>query len=269
MMTHAELDELRRARWILDHPSLAMRIADTVGRPLEWGLAALPAGVSRLVNAATRKALDTALGAALKTIAAGERAPPSNALHRGLVAASGAAGGFFGLAAVAAELPLSTTLMLRSVADHARAQGEDLASPAVRMECMAVFALGGTSRRDDAADVGYYATRIALARAVAEAAEHVAGRGLVAAAAERGAPALVRFVAAIAERYGIAVGEKIAAQAVPILGAAGGAAVNVAFMNHFQDVAWAHFTIRRLERHHGMAAVRGAFERLLPAGSPG
>jgi hypothetical protein len=56
------------------------------------------------------------------------------------------------------------------------------------------------------------------------------------------------------------VSQKVAAQAVPILGAFGGAAVNTAFMNHFQSTARAHFTVRRLERAYGAAAVRAAYE---------
>ena len=56
------------------------------------------------------------------------------------------------------------------------------------------------------------------------------------------------------------VSQKVTAQAVPILGAFGGAAVNTAFMNHFQATARAHFTVRRLERIYGAAAVRAAYE---------
>ena len=53
---------------------------------------------------------------------------------------------------------------------------------------------------------------------------------------------------------------KLAAQAVPVLGAVGGAAVNTAFMDHFQAIARGHFTVRRLERRYGKAVVREAYE---------
>ena len=39
-----------------------------------------------------------------------------------------------------------------------------------------------------------------------------------------------------------------------------GAAVNTAFMNHFQATAHAHFTVRRLERTYGGPSVRAAYE---------
>jgi hypothetical protein len=41
-------------------------------------------------------------------------------LHRALVTASGAVGETFGLAALPVELPASTVIMLRSIADIAR-----------------------------------------------------------------------------------------------------------------------------------------------------
>jgi hypothetical protein len=43
------------------------------------------------------------------------------------------------------------------------------------------------------------------------------------------------------------------------LGAAGGAAINLLFIKHFQDMAWAHFTIRRLERTCGSERVEHAY----------
>ncbi|HEY6100303.1 MAG TPA: EcsC family protein, partial [Anaeromyxobacter sp.] len=98
-------------------------------------------------------------------------------------------------------------------------------------------------------------------RAVSQAAEFVAERGLAEAAGERAAPALARLVAGIAQRFGVAVTDKAAAQLVPIVGAAGGAAVNTLFIHHFQDTARAHFTVRRLEREHGPEPVRAAYER--------
>jgi hypothetical protein len=71
----------------------------------------------------------------------------------------------------------------------------------------------------------------------------------------------VQLVARIAQRLGVAVTDKAAAQLVPVLGAAGGAAVNALFVNHYQDVARAHFTVRRLEREHGEDDVRRAYDQ--------
>jgi hypothetical protein len=66
---------------------------------------------------------------------------------------------------------------------------------------------------------------------------------------------LVRLIAQIASRFGVVVTQKLAAQAVPLVGALGGA-----FIDHFQEVARAHFVIRRLERRYGKDAVRAAYD---------
>ena len=221
-------------------------------------MAALPAAASRQIHRATGAALDRALSVALRTMDA-DPDPPSDWLHRLAVGATGAGGGAFGLAGLAVELPVSTAIMLRAIADHARAQGEDLTRPEPRLQCLSVFAYGSPRAADDAADAGYFAVRAALARSVAEASEFLATKGVSRAAADRTAPALARLLTAVAQRFGVAVTEKAAAQLVPLLGAAGGAAINLTFMNHYQRTAWAHFTVRRLERVHGEEAVRAAW----------
>jgi hypothetical protein len=255
-----DLDDLRRAKLLLESPSLAIRIADLAGMPIEGLMRRLPEGAQRIVEGGTRKALEAALELAVRTLDVREgRAPASDWLHRGVVVATGAVGGAAGLAGLPVELPISTTVMLRSIADHARAQGEDLSLVAARLECLSVFALGSRSASDDAADSAYFAVRAALASAVSKAAGYAAQRGAAQAVADRTAPAIAQLVARIAQRFGVAVAQKAAAQLVPLVGAAGGAAVNALFLSHYQDVAWGHFSIRRLERAHGPEAVRAAY----------
>jgi len=260
----ADREALDRARRLLENPGLAVKLTDLVGRPVEWGLARLPARAQGLVTSATRKALEGALTAAIRSLDAGEGGPPRDALHRLSVIGTGVVGGFFGLAALPLELPVSTTLMLRSVADHARAQGEDLSSIEGRLGCLTVFALGGRTAADDAGETGYFAVRLALARAVAEAAEFLAARASANVVADGSAPVLARLIARVAARFGPVVAEKAAAQLAPVAGAVGGAAINTLFMNHYQDVAWGHFTVRRLERRYGPDAVRRAYDALAP-----
>jgi hypothetical protein len=260
-MDRTDTDALARAREILEKPGLAIRLTDLLGRPVEMAVAALPAAASRTIHKATGAALDRALSVAIRTLDAGaDPDPPRNWLHRVAAGAAGAGGGAFGLAGLAVELPISTTLMLRAIADHARAQGEDLARPAARLECLAVFAYGSPRAADDAAEAGYFAVRAALARSVSEAAEFLATKGASRTVADRSAPAIARLLATLGRRFGVAVTEKAAAQLVPLVGAAGGAAVNLVFMNHYQRTAWAHFTVRRLERRHGETTVRAAWE---------
>jgi len=266
-LSAAELEELQRAKALLENPGIAARLADIVGSPIERGMKMLPDKLQRSVHAATEAALMKAADVAVSTLRNGSSTRFRDNFHRIAVAASGAAGGAFGLPALAIELPLSTTLMLRSIADIAAAEGEDPRAVETKLACLMVFALGSTrDRTDDAAESGYYAARYALATAVAEATKHLAqksvGKGV--------APPLVRLITLIGSRFGIVVSEKAAAQAIPILGAAGGALINTVFIGHYQDMARGHFIVRRLERTHGPEAVREAYEAL-PAslkGSP-
>jgi hypothetical protein len=143
--------------------------------------------------------------------------------------------------------------MLRSIGDIARAEGEDLRDPETALSCLQVFALGGPQGEVDAANSGYFAVRGLLAKSVAEAARFIVDRGVVA----EGGPVLLRLIAQIASRFGVVVTQKLAAQAV-----LGGAAVNYTFIDHFQEIARAHFTVRRLEKRYGKDTVRAAYEEL-------
>jgi hypothetical protein len=258
-LTQGELAELRQAKALLEHPGIAARLADMLGSPIEKGMKMLPARWQKTVHTATETALMKAADVAVSSLGNGRSTLMRDRLHKLAVAASGAAGGAFGLPALALELPVSTTLMLRSIADIAAAQGEDPKNVETKLACLMVFALGSTrDRSDDAAESGYYAARYALATAVAEATKHLAQKGI----GKGVAPPLLRLITLIGARFGIVVSEKAAAQAIPILGAAGGAIVNTVFINHYQDMARGHFTVRRLERAHGADAVRAAYDSL-------
>ena len=182
----------------------------------------------------------------------------SRLMHKALATASGAGGGAFGLPGLAVELPVSTVIMLRSIADIARHEGEDLSSPDATLACLQVFALGGRGGADDASESGYFTVRGVLAKSVTEATRFITERGVV----QEGAPILVRFISQIASRFGAVVTQKVAAQAVPVIGAIGGGAVNYVFVEHFQTVAQGHFTVRRLERAYGKDVVQKEYERL-------
>lgn len=251
-----DLRELRRARDLLEEPSFAARLVSVVGSPIEAGLDRLPAPVAARVHEATHKALQASLDTAVRGIDRDASRGPANIFHRAATGLSGAAGGAFGWTALAVELPITTTLMLRTIADIARSQGENLDEIETRLACLSVFALGGRSKADDGTETGYFAVRAVLAQQIAEAARVLTARGL----AETEVPALVRLVSSIAARFGIVVSEKAAAQLVPVVGALGGATVNVVFTDHFQKIATGHFTVRRLEREHGLVEVRGAYD---------
>src|SRR6185503_8128942 len=256
-MTPEDSAALARAVQSLEHPGFAARLANMAGRPIELIGGALPATVQHSISTATTKALQAALKAALRTLQGGPQGG-SRLMHMVLATASGAAGGAFGLAALPIELPVSTIIMLRAIAEIARSEGEDPSDPEAALSCIQVFALGGRAGSPDAAESGYFAVRGVLAKSVTEAARFVAERGVI----EEGAPVVVRFISQVASRFGVVLTQKFAAQALPLVGALGGASVNYLFVEHFQETVQGHFTVRRLERAYGKDVVRIEYERL-------
>ncbi len=256
----SDLAELRTARSLLERPSIAVRLTDLIGRPIEFSVRHLPEKVTATIHSMTQRSLEHALDVAVKTMRAERSGSSADSLHKMVTAAAGAAGGMFGLAGLAVELPVTTVLMLRSVGDIARSEGHDLSAPETRLDCLEVFAFGGRSSGDDASETGYYAVRGALAKAVSDAARHVAEKGMI----SRGAPALVRLIEKVAARFGIVVQEKVVLEMVPVIGAVSGALINTLFLDHFQNTARGHFIIRRLEGTHGADLVREAYEKLGP-----
>lgn len=250
----ADLHKLEQARALLERPGLAVRLSDLLGGPIERTVEMLPPSIRKRLGIITHHALQRSVDAAARTLEPGRR-EASPRLHKLLGSMSGGAGGALGIAGLSIEIPLSTVLIMRSILDVARAEGEDPGSVDTRMAALEVFALGGESPHDDAAESGYYAVRAVLARAVSDASRHVAQRGI----AQEGAPAMVRLIAMVAARYKIQLTQKAAGMLVPGVGAAAGAAINLLFMDHYQTMSRGHFAVRTLERRYGAEAVRRAW----------
>ena len=248
---------LQRAFYQLENQNFAARLAEYAGQPFDRLIRAMPKPASDGINRAIEAAILRCLALAVRSIDRNGKRPPAQGLSSLTVGLSGAVSGFFGVAALPIELPVTTALMLRGIADIGRHYGEDLSRLDGRLACVEVFALapGGAGRR---VDVGYYATRALLARLAADAAAFLLERG----ALSMSNPVVNSLVAEIVARFGVIVSERFAASAVPVLGAAGGAAVNMIFMSHFQQVAHGHFIVRRLERLYGPALVRREYDEL-------
>lgn len=189
---------------------------------------------------------------------AGRSERTTSRLHKLAVAATGAAGGAFGFISLPIELPVTTTLMFRSIGEIAKANGEDLTSAATQLQCLMVLAMGGPSATDDDASYGYFVVRGTMAQTVASATTELAGKG----AATHSSAFVTKMIHSVAARFSAQVGEQAAAKTVPVIGAVFGAAINTIFIEHFQEMARGHFTIRRLERLYGEAAIKAAYERV-------
>lgn len=252
----ADRAALERAWLALERPSFAAQASSILGTPVRQVLRLLPGGWSGAILAAAEGAVVRAYDVAARGLA--DRAPSveSTDAHRLAVVATGALGGFLGLPALLVELPVTTVLMLRAIAEVARRHGEPLASPRTRLACLQVFALGGRSPADDHAELGYYEMRLALAWQLAPATLASGGSKTLV------LPAPVGFLRAVAARFGVVVTDKVAAQAVPILGALAGAAVNALFVEHFLTVADGHFIVRKLERRYGRATIEAAYREI-------
>ena len=256
LMSAREERAVQRAVAILEGKNFVSRLSDITGEPLTQLLKRLPGPITKQINRAVRAALAQALDVAVYKMGSTRLPEPHPALFQVASGITGGLSGFFGMGALALELPVTTTLMLRSIAGIATRNGEQLQLPAARLACLEVFALGPQSKQGASGETSYYATRAFLAKTVSEAASNMLERGLAAGSA----PVIVDLVQAIGSRFGIVVTEKVAAGAIPVVGAVGGAAVNLAFMQHFQQVARAHFAIRQLERRYGAPMVRGKYQ---------
>ncbi|MCO7578715.1 MULTISPECIES: EcsC family protein [Pseudomonas chlororaphis group] len=262
--------DLKRAVGLLESPSLTARLSGVLGSPIESAVKALPNWVSGKINDAVVAALQTSADAALWSLENTPKKQASTLLHKVYAATSGAVGGAFGFAALFVELPISTTIMMRSVADVARSEGFDLNDLATKQACIEVFAMGGNSQADDATETGYYLTRSFTTQAMQQLSKELA-----AIAAKQGVGAagrlspgqvgkwLALLIEKVASRYGVTISSKFAAQAVPVIGALTGATINALFTDFYQDMARGHFIVRRLERKYGFEQIKGEYAQIL------
>ncbi|QRR11191.1 EcsC family protein [Burkholderia sp. MS455] len=257
-------DALRRAKQVLESPSLTMKLTGVLGAPVEKMIARLPDFATGKINDATQLALRKCLNIALRTLGKpqapdAEPEKPSNLLHKLAVATTGAAGGAFGFLALPVELPVTTTLIFRSVCDIARSEGEDLVSVESQLQCLAVLGMGGNpDKQEEDADLGYFVLRGALAQAISKASSDITTKGIAA----HSSAAVFKLVQTVASRFSVQVTEQMAAKSIPAIGAVLGATVNTLFIDHFQQMAHGHFTVRRLERKYGPAAIQAAYQAI-------
>jgi hypothetical protein len=255
-----ELDEIDRAQ-LQEAATLLMGQRSSLIRPAAWiGRRVHTAGrVLSEVNAVlfgtdgSRRSslLEAALHTAYRVGIAGLNPngtdrPVRHRLARWLAAASGGAGGFAGAAGIAADLPVTTCMMMRSIAAIARSHGEDVSSEETRRACLEVFALGTHEGNEQDIDVAYWATRAAFGHA-----------------------SITLLIRQVASRFGIVLAQKYLAQAVPVLGAATGSALNFFFMQHYQRMAEVHFTVREVERRRDPDSVRACFDEMVQAARAG
>jgi len=119
-----DLVVLRDAYAKLENPSLAIRISSAIGMPVEAVTRELrkraPDAIVDAVGKSTHKAIEFVLQSSMRSIKSEEKTPASPRLHTAAAMTTGAVAGFFGLETLIVELPLTTGIMFRSIADIAR-----------------------------------------------------------------------------------------------------------------------------------------------------
>jgi hypothetical protein len=270
-ISQEDLETIKKAKQEIENISLAMRGLNQLGNVLESGIKKIPIKQQQWLQKQVHKILMMVVKSNLATMQEGKLfKKPSNKTYKTLVTASGAATGMFGAATgigtalFASELALTTKFIMRSILDIARSHGENLQDFDTQLACMQVFALGGKSKDDDGLESTYYTMRIALSSAAKGASAYVAkngAQGLNKMLISSSNP-LLKVIGIIASRFSIQVSEKFVAQSIPVIGAVGGGTINFVFINHFQMVANAHFTMRRLERKYGNDLVMQTYESI-------
>ena len=258
-----------------ERPGRLIDLLDSIGRPAEAIIHRLPSWATSRVEAAVQSTLVEAVGWAAKTLDGSIHADEKHvsalssavvrsraAMHVTAASILGGIAGAFGLAALPLELPVTTMVMLRSIAAIARDFDADLSDPVTRLECVSVLSLGGPSSTDDAMESSYLTSRVGLALLLRDASRFIVGKStfqLSEALARGAAPEVTRLIGAIASRFGYLAIDLAYAEMVPIVGALGGATLNGYFANFFNQVAFYHFGLRRLERIYGEDAIQDLY----------
>jgi len=246
------LDELRAIAGIyLDANGFFMQLVNRASKMVGSAAKALPDSWEIKIEDASRSALSYAADAAFSSQAVSTSTSWTNRLrewangeawHRWASVVTGGLGGAGGIVTTLIDLPVTTTLILRSIQQIAADHGEDISAAEVRAECVKVFAMGGPLPEDDNSDTGLWQVRMGLTGA-----------------------AISEILKVALPRFGLVVGEKALAQAVPLLGAIAGAGVNAVFMQYFQAMAHVHFRLRKLERDDDPDQIGACFERTVRA----
>ncbi len=202
----------------------AVKFLNALGGQAESLIDQLPQPVRAGLRDATEQALNVSVSAAERS----RRAVPDQAswVNTAVTTAMGAAGGAGGVSTALVELPLTTTLLFRTIQGTAAKYGFDPRAASTKYDSLRVFAAAGPLQSDDGADTAFLTVRLS-----------VTGQML-------GGLAKV-----LAPRFSVVLGQKLAAQSVPVLGAMAGATTNFVYARYYEQIAHVQFGLRRLALH--------------------
>lgn len=215
-----------------------MRAVGYLGGRAENMLDRLPQPVRTRVNEITESALRTAYATA-RMVGQSGLPDPGPWANTAAVTVAGAAGGAGGLPTALLELPVTIATMFGAIQRVAARHGFHPDDPDTRLACLSVFASGGPLDADDGSDSSFLASRVMITGATLQA-----------------------VIATVVPRFGLLLGQKLAAQSMPVLGAFAGAGVNLAFIRYFEAMAEVRFGLARLSADRGRERVTAEFRRL-------
>jgi uncharacterized protein (DUF697 family) len=256
-LTDKDLNDLKKAKKLLEKKSIAINLANFFGSAVETIGSLLPASYRDSISKTNLVLIDKSWEFTISTMKSPNEPPGKEKEHIFWVTVSGAIGGV-GIITLFLELPVTTVLMLRSVADIAKDEGEDYNQFETKITSLESFALGGNVVDDHTGETGYYAIRNILHKPLEESSKYIAQKGM----AGMGAPFAVQLFAKIGARYQTIIAAQTAAKAIPIAGAVTGALVNVVFIDFFQDKARGHFIVKRLEKKYGEDTIRKTYHAI-------
>lgn len=227
-------DRQRNANTVL------MQAINFVGGQVEDSLKVLPSSIRSQLDEVAKRALRQSYETARKSRSGFGQRVGSDRFHKVAGTLSGAVGGIGGLPTALVELPFATTLIFRAVQKVAEGYGENPDAEETRLQCLSVFGAGGPGEADDGVDTAFISARLSISGA-----------------------ALNGLISKVAPKFATILSQKLASQAVPVLGAAAGAGTNYAFVDYYVSLAHVHFALRKLSRTYGEEKVSHEFHRVL------
>lgn len=261
-ISQSDFKLLEQAVYLLESQSLAIQMSNVITGVVEnFALNKIPDGVQEKIIGISKSALDRVFDIASISMQ-NKRQDASPLLHKFAAATTGGVGGFFGLSAILIELPISTTIMMRSILDIARAEGFSIDDHNTRLECIKVFGFeGNKSVSDDSAEAAYYTARVGL-DAISKVATKVV-KGAAENTAEKNLHKVIfKLIEVVSRRFGVTLSEQAMLKAIPILGSALGATLNVMFTDFYQDMAKGHFTVLKLEKKYSKDVIQNLYEEI-------
>lgn len=224
LVDKSEVDRLARDLVAASGPGMDLLMA--VGGGADTLLARLPEKVRNHLGDAVLAGMTRALDAARLSRRATGRLP--RFADQLACAVTGALGGVAGATGALVEMPVAVTIIMRAVMAEAEAQGFDLEDEDTLREVLRVFAHAGPMDEDDGSEMAILVTKASITGAT-----------------------LSSLIQKVAPHFSVRMGQKLAASAVPVLGAAAGASINLIFTNYYRDVAAVHFRMLRMARDSG------------------